>query len=100
METRLTINDEQNAGYNSNKPSKVKIEVLYCDLTEYSDKAQFLICSAAVFVLYVIYGYLQELIFTIEGFKPYGWYLTLVQFGFYSIFGYADRFAKRTRVRK
>lgn len=22
-----------------------------------------------------------------EGFKPFGWYLTLVQFGFYSIFG-------------
>lgn len=22
-----------------------------------------------------------------EGFKPYGWYLTLVQFAFYSIFG-------------
>lgn len=29
----------------------------------------------------------QELIFSMEGFKPYGWYLTLVQFAFYSIFG-------------
>ena len=30
---------------------------------------------------------IQEWIFRIEGFKPYGWYLTLVQFGFYTIFG-------------
>ena len=30
---------------------------------------------------------LQEWIFRIEGFKPYGWYLTLVQFAFYSLFG-------------
>ncbi|XP_040611788.1 adenosine 3'-phospho 5'-phosphosulfate transporter 2 isoform X3 [Mesocricetus auratus] len=29
----------------------------------------------------------EELIFSMEGFKPYGWYLTLVQFAFYSIFG-------------
>lgn len=29
----------------------------------------------------------QELIFSMEGFKSYGWYLTLVQFAFYSIFG-------------
>lgn len=31
--------------------------------------------------------FLQELIFSVEGFKPFGWYLTLVQFGFYSTFG-------------
>lgn len=30
---------------------------------------------------------LQEWIFQIEGFKPYGWYLTLVQFALYSLFG-------------
>ncbi|KAJ9601595.1 hypothetical protein L9F63_000249, partial [Diploptera punctata] len=31
-----------------------------------------------------------ELIFTLDGFKPFGWYLTLVQFGYYSIFGYIE----------
>lgn len=25
-----------------------------------------------------------------EGFKPFGWYLTLVQFGFYSMFGLVE----------
>lgn len=33
---------------------------------------------------------LQELIFSVEGFKPFGWYLTLVQFGFYSMFGLVE----------
>ncbi len=32
----------------------------------------------------------QELIFSVEGFKPFGWYLTLVQFGFYSLFGLVE----------
>lgn len=32
----------------------------------------------------------QELIFSVEGFKPFGWYLTLVQFGFYSMFGLVE----------
>ena len=25
-----------------------------------------------------------------EGFKPFGWYLTLVQFGFYSVFSLVE----------
>lgn len=32
----------------------------------------------------------QELIFSVDGFKPFGWYLTLVQFGFYSLFGLVE----------
>lgn len=34
-----------------------------------------------------LFFFFQELIFSVEGFKPFGWYLTLVQFGFYSLFG-------------
>ena len=29
----------------------------------------------------------QELIFSLPGFTGYGWYLTLIQFGYYSVFG-------------
>ncbi|GAB1298100.1 Adenosine 3'-phospho 5'-phosphosulfate transporter 2 [Apodemus speciosus] len=63
------------------------IVVLGLNLSKFNKLAQFLICVAGVFVFYLIYGYLQELIFSMEGFKPFGWYLTLVQFAFYSIFG-------------
>jgi len=32
----------------------------------------------------------QELIFQVKGFKPFGWYLTLVQFALYTLFGVAE----------
>ncbi|XP_010595873.1 adenosine 3'-phospho 5'-phosphosulfate transporter 2 isoform X2 [Loxodonta africana] len=63
------------------------IVVLGINLSRFNKLTQFFICVAGVFVFYLIYGYLQELIFSVEGFKSYGWYLTLVQFGFYSTFG-------------
>lgn len=63
------------------------VVVLGVNLSRFKKLTQFLICVAGVFVFYLIYGYLQELIFSMEGFKPYGWYLTLVQFAFYSVFG-------------
>lgn len=65
---------------------------IYCfDLTHCSSQTQFLFCCAGIFVLYLLYGYLQELIFTLDGFKPYGWILTLIQFGYYTVFGYVER---------
>lgn len=32
----------------------------------------------------------QELIFTLEGFRPFGWYLTLIQFAYYTVFGWIE----------
>lgn len=63
------------------------VVVLGMNLSKFNKLTQFFICVAGVFVFYLIYGYLQELIFSVEGFKSCGWYLTLVQFAFYSIFG-------------
>ncbi|XP_069073277.1 adenosine 3'-phospho 5'-phosphosulfate transporter 2 isoform X1 [Pleurodeles waltl] len=66
------------------------VRVLGINLSLFQKHMQFFICVTGVFVFYLIYGYLQELIFSVEGFKPFGWYLTLVQFGFYSIFGLVE----------
>ena len=35
--------------------------------------------------------WLQELIFRLEGFRPYGMYLTLIQFALYSGFSFTER---------
>ncbi|KAL2085470.1 hypothetical protein ACEWY4_018790 [Coilia grayii] len=67
-----------------------ELKVLGINLHTFNPTVQFFICVAGVFVFYLIYGYLQELIFSVEGFKPFGWYLTLVQFGFYSMFGLVE----------
>uniref|UniRef100_A0AAX7VYQ9 Adenosine 3'-phospho 5'-phosphosulfate transporter 2 n=1 Tax=Astatotilapia calliptera TaxID=8154 RepID=A0AAX7VYQ9_ASTCA len=67
-----------------------ELRVLGINLSSLSAPTQFFICVAGVFFFYLMYGYLQELIFSVEGFKPFGWYLTLVQFGFYSMFGLVE----------
>ncbi|KAH8021684.1 hypothetical protein HPB51_016080 [Rhipicephalus microplus] len=51
----------------------------------------FVICAAGIMVVFLGYGYTQELMFHIEGFKPHGFYLTFVQFVLYSIFAFVER---------
>ncbi|XP_053687582.1 adenosine 3'-phospho 5'-phosphosulfate transporter 2 [Sabethes cyaneus] len=78
--------------------NRKEVKILFFDLTYYNTTTQFLLCCAGVFVLYLLYGYMQELIFTLDGFKPYGWFLTLVQFAYYTIFGYIERFMERIKT--
>uniref|UniRef100_A0A8D8EZT4 Adenosine 3'-phospho 5'-phosphosulfate transporter 2 n=1 Tax=Culex pipiens TaxID=7175 RepID=A0A8D8EZT4_CULPI len=75
-----------------------EVKILFFDLTYYNTTTQFLLCCAGVFVLYLLYGYMQELIFTLDGFKPYGWFLTLVQFAYYTGFGYIERSVESVKV--
>uniref|UniRef100_A0A1B6JGM3 Adenosine 3'-phospho 5'-phosphosulfate transporter 2 n=1 Tax=Homalodisca liturata TaxID=320908 RepID=A0A1B6JGM3_9HEMI len=90
MDVKIGIENDNRIIKSNRRNSEKALHVLYCDISDYSSTNQFLICCAGVLVFYLIYGYLQELIFTVEGFKPYGWYLTLVQFAFYSVFGFAE----------
>ncbi|KAI6191766.1 UAA transporter domain containing protein [Aphelenchoides bicaudatus] len=57
------------------------------NLTYCSPASQFISLCAAVFILYCSYGFMQELIFRLPGMKPFGWYLTFVQFLIYSLLG-------------
>ncbi|XP_057669597.1 adenosine 3'-phospho 5'-phosphosulfate transporter 2 [Diorhabda carinulata] len=82
------------------EPIKPKSSILCWDISDYSQTIQFILCTCAVFIFFLLYGYMQELIFTIEGFKHYGWFLTLVQFGFYSIFGLLETKIRRIGTRK
>lgn len=76
----------------TNVESTNELRIFCCDLSAYDGQTQFLICCCGVFVLYLLYGYLQELIFSLDGFKPHGWYLTLIQFAYYTVFGYFECF--------
>jgi len=66
---------------------KSHVNVLCFDLVYFTRPAQFIILSTGVFFFYLLYGYYQELIFSLPGFTGYGWYLTLIQFGYYTVFG-------------
>lgn len=86
-----TIFNQKTKQYDGQKNGLVEIKVLCIDLTYYNSTTQFLLCCAGVFFFYLMYGYMQELIFTLDGFKPFGWFLTLIQFAYYTFFGFFER---------
>lgn len=92
-----TYNKSASDGKSTEKPKHIEshssneLKIYCCDLSRYNTQSQFFICCAGIFGLYLLYGYFQELIFSLDGFKPYGWYLTLVQFGYYTIFGFFEQ---------
>lgn len=79
---------------------QLKLTLLWFDISGLSKLSQLLSCCFGVFVCYLVYGYLLELIFTLDGLKPYGWYVTLMQFGYYSIFGWVEHFLCVRKERK
>ncbi|KAH3695464.1 adenosine 3'-phospho 5'-phosphosulfate transporter 2-like [Dreissena polymorpha] len=79
---------------------KTEVKMFCVDLTHMSRLAQFLVLTTATFVVYLVYGYMQELIFRLEEFRPHGWYLTLIQFGFYIPFGLLEMFLTGEQNRK
>ncbi|CAF0735074.1 unnamed protein product [Adineta steineri] len=70
----------------------------------YQHPVRFMGSCAQLFVYYVGYGYLQELIFTLEGFNTTAWFLTCYQFLIYALLaflqiGYAGLNQRRTTYR-
>ena len=65
-----------------------------------SKSLQFLILTSLTFICFLIYGYLQELLFQLPGFGDFTWYLTLVQFFFYSCFAIGESALKNDLKRK
>jgi len=79
-------------------PPSDDVHVFGFNLRHCSPSKQFLILCGAVFVLYCGYGFMQELIFRLPGIKPFGWYLTLIQFLIYSILGSAEFGLKSDKI--
>lgn len=92
------------ASYAGMKPTEEKesqsVPLLWFDLGHLSRTWQFTILTLATFAFYLVYGYMQELIFRLEGFKPFGWYLTLIQFGCYTVIGVAGQQLQKEKTRK
>ncbi|GFN93276.1 adenosine 3'-phospho 5'-phosphosulfate transporter 2-like [Plakobranchus ocellatus] len=74
----------------SGKECKEALHLWCFDLSSIPRAWQFIILTTLTFAFYLVYGYMQELIFRLDGFKTFGWYLTLIQFFYYTIFGIAE----------
>lgn len=94
--TVITIS---NGGKKEDSAGHKELVVLGFALDSLPKAAQFFICCGGVFLFYLIYGYVQEWIFR-TGMKPFGWYLTLVQFAWYSVFGIFQTSLQRDKTRK
>lgn len=79
--------------HKNEKPTS-NLKVLCFTFSNLSPKSEFLVCCALVFLFYLVYGYIAELIFTLDGVS--GWYITLVQFLCYTTFGLFEN-ARRER---
>ena len=64
-------------------------------LKNFSPTGQLGVCTIGIFVFYILYGYTQEWIFSDAGFKPFGWYLTFIQFMFYGVLASFEQFISR-----
>jgi solute carrier family 35 (adenosine 3'-phospho 5'-phosphosulfate transporter), member B3 len=66
-----TINKSTEHDHNSSHT----VKILCFDLSKLTKTNQFFLCCVGVFVLYLLYGYFMELIFTLEDFKAFVWYV-------------------------
>ena len=62
------------------------IEILCFNIKRLPRSVQFVILIIITFVFFLLYGYMQELIFKLPGLGESSWYLTLVQFFLYTVF--------------
>ncbi|XP_067936325.1 adenosine 3'-phospho 5'-phosphosulfate transporter 2-like isoform X1 [Watersipora subatra] len=66
--------------------------ILLClDISRLNRVSQFLLSTALVLASFLIYGYILEMTFHLEGMKEYSWYFTMLEFLQFSIFGLGER---------
>ncbi|KAF2363691.1 UAA transporter [Trinorchestia longiramus] len=75
------IDDKLNRDKDDDVPN-----LLGLPLASFSTTVRFMICSVAIFVFYVLYGFMLELVFHVKGTEDHGWFITLIQFCYYSFF--------------
>ncbi|CAH1772241.1 unnamed protein product [Owenia fusiformis] len=100
MAKQVQIKIHDGPGPAGTKGRDHEMKIMCFDLGYFSRTGQFLILVAGVFAFFLVYGYFQELIFRLEGFRPYGWYLTLIQFLCYTLFGFTEMQFKEDKARR
>ena len=96
----LMNSKQNNMGKSSGSGNLEPINILCFNIAKLSRTWQFLILTFATFAFYLLYGYVQELMYKLPGFNNYAWYLTLVQFLFYTIFGSVESKIRNELKRK
>uniref|UniRef100_A0A0R3RXP0 Adenosine 3'-phospho 5'-phosphosulfate transporter 2 n=1 Tax=Elaeophora elaphi TaxID=1147741 RepID=A0A0R3RXP0_9BILA len=72
--------------------SAEEVTLLGIKITLRSKRLQFIVLCCTVFIFYITYSFIQELMFKVDGMESYGWHLTLIQFLVYSITALLESF--------
>uniref|UniRef100_A0A1E1WA90 Adenosine 3'-phospho 5'-phosphosulfate transporter 2 n=1 Tax=Pectinophora gossypiella TaxID=13191 RepID=A0A1E1WA90_PECGO len=80
--------------------STAEINILCINITPYSQFTQFACCTIFIFVCYLAYGYILELIFSNPEVKPISLYITLVQFFITMALSYVESMIRSPIKRK
>uniref|UniRef100_A0A915BPV4 Adenosine 3'-phospho 5'-phosphosulfate transporter 2 n=1 Tax=Parascaris univalens TaxID=6257 RepID=A0A915BPV4_PARUN len=88
--TMPPIRDDTLPFTTKDKAHVVPVMMLGVDLTNRPKWIQFCALSLGVFVFHITYGYVQELIFRLDGMRPFGLYLTFIQFIIYSLYAFTE----------
>lgn len=95
----MTTKSEEANEKTSSNAEPVSIKFLCFDFSHLSRNFQFLILTFLTFVFYILYGYMAELMYKLPGFGDHPWFLTLVQFSFYTFFAYIETRARNKTER-
>ncbi|XP_076812474.1 adenosine 3'-phospho 5'-phosphosulfate transporter 2-like [Clavelina lepadiformis] len=90
---------EDSKEYQTSEPNTTT-RVFGLDIGRLSKPLQLFVCTFLVFSLFVLYGYCQEWLYITDGFEEFNVYVTVVQFGFYSIFGIIERKVQASEIER
>lgn len=98
--TTLTNSAVPSSSKSNNNAAVESINFLCIDISKFSRTIQFILLVIATLVFFLLYGYMQELLYKLPGFGQYPWYLTLIQFLFYSMFAYTEKLLRNEGRRR
>ncbi|CEF67126.1 Adenosine 3'-phospho 5'-phosphosulfate transporter 2 [Strongyloides ratti] len=82
------------------KENVYQVMFIGINMTYWPSYLQFIVLCGGVMFFYLIYAYVQEYMFKVDGMKNLGWYITLIQFYFYSMFSWIERKLKKEKGMK
>lgn len=77
--------------YSQSEFQKRESVTYFCfDFGHFPEIVQFILLTTLLMVFFLAYGYMQEWIFAVRGMKNHSWFVTLVQFAFYSLLSFFE----------
>ncbi|KAL5014133.1 hypothetical protein ScPMuIL_008403 [Solemya velum] len=75
------------------------VKLIFLDISVLPRSLQFVLLTSAIFACFLVFSVIQEAMFRLDGFRPYGLFLTLIQSVSYTVFGLIELQFKTEKAR-